>query len=125
MIAITQTGPGTNSAGLGRSFAPKSVLERIPAIYSTEPSEFNDKVLAAKWFCPYSTMRWYAVELDAETGQCFGYVEAAGGSEWGYFWLQEMADARVERFGYELPAIERDVHFEPITFCQLKGAVAA
>jgi hypothetical protein len=125
MIAITQTGPGTSTAGLGVDFAPQAVLAQLPALYSTENVELADKQLIAKWFDPYGSMRLYAAEIDPATGECFGYVSTAHGSEWTYFSLPDLADERIDLFGCVVPRIERDVHFTPTNLATLRRDRAA
>lgn len=100
-------------AGLGKSFAPKCAMSKLPALYATDgDGNVLDKPLLVKWFSPYNGWRWYAAESDGKT--CFGFVDGFEG-EWGYFDLEEMASTKYKG----IPAIERDTHFQPTTLREL------
>ena len=106
------------SAGLGSDFAPAEALAALPALYSTDgQGDLLDKPLLVKWFCPYSNVGpWYAAEHT--DGICFGWV-AGPEPEWGNFDLAEMEAVRL--MAGMLPAIERDVHWEPSTLRQIQA----
>ena len=107
-----------NHSGLRRhKLMTKGLGDTIPAIRSTANVEDNDDVVArAKLFCPYNGWRWYVTEWDRETGLCFGLVEGFE-TEAGYFELTELAEVTV--FG-SVPAIERDLYWEPKTLGEIR-----
>jgi hypothetical protein len=112
-------------AGLGKSFAPKNVLSKLPALYSTDgDGAIEDKPLIAKWFSPYNGWTWYAAECDPETRECFGFI-VGHEQEWGSFNLNELQS--LTGMGGRLPLVERDHYFTPTTLRELKqkGRVAA
>ena len=94
----------------------KDLGKNIPPLGATADVEEDDTIAPAKLFCPYNDWRWYIAEWDAETGECFGLVEGFE-AEVGYFDLTELAEAKV--FG-NVPAIERDLYWEPKTFGEIK-----
>ena len=106
-----------NCSGLrGHPLVTKELGERIPALGSSDNVEDSDDVIAhVKLFSPYSNWTWYVTEWEAETGLCFGLVEGFE-TEWGYFGLAELAEAKV--FG-GVPAIERDLYWEPKTIGEI------
>jgi len=85
-------------------------LERsLPALYSTESIEAENKTILAKFFNPVGAGTWYVVEGDEqEDGDWvfFGLVDLLE-KEWGYFTLSELESVDV---GCGL-GIERDYHF--------------
>ena len=108
-------GAAEPNEGLRRhKLMPAEVRKSMPDLYSTEDVPLEDKVLAAKFFSPYSNWTWYAVEFDGED-TFFGYVEGFE-NEWGNFSLNEIAGATL---GGSLPAVERDTSFRPIKFGDL------
>lgn len=88
---------------------------RLPALYSTE--EEDDPVIQAKFFTPWSSWTWYAVEFDGED-IFFGLVQGLE-EEWGYFSLRELEDAH----GPAGLRIERDIYFEPAPVSVALGQV--
>jgi hypothetical protein len=92
----------------------REIREALPPLSSTDGTPFRDKVLIAKFFCPYNGWRWYATEFDGND-IFFGYVEGSE-KEWGYFSLSELLAATV---GRGVPAVERDLYFRPIRFADL------
>lgn len=107
---------------------------RLPPLYAQE--DVQDPVVYAKFFTPDSAWTWYATEgshinrqgtameywdpersslEDAVDFLFFGYVIGQE-REWGYFSLSELESARGP---LGLP-IERDLHFEPKPFSELK-----
>lgn len=87
----------------------------IPLLYATENIALDDKVLQIKYFTPDSSWTWYVVEYDPNERLCFGYIKGLE-SEWGYFSLSELENVK-GLFGL---SIERDLHFNPIKFKDLK-----
>ena len=114
----TTTWQDPNSGPRRHKLMTKELGDTIPAIRSTANVENSDDVLArAKLFCPYNGWRWYVTEWDPQTGECFGLVEWFE-TEWGYFDLTELAEVTV--LG-GVPAIERDLYWEPTTIGEIKG----
>ncbi len=100
----------------GHPLVTKELGEKIPALRTNETVEDSDDVIAqVKLFSPYSDWTWYITEWEAETGLCYGLVEGFE-TEWGYFGLAELAEAKV--FG-GVPAIERDLYWEPKTIGEI------
>ena len=75
----------------------------------------EDNMLQVKFFTPWSNWTWYGVEYNPEEKLFFGYVKGLE-KEWGYFSLQELESIKGP-FGLK---IERDLHFTPIKFKELK-----
>lgn len=88
----------------------KALRTALPALYATEKTRAEDKVLVVKFFNPCGAGTWYAAEFDGED-TFFGLVTGLGHPEWGYFSLSELASIRL-RFGLR---IERDIHWNPKT----------
>lgn len=95
----------------------KEIERKMPELYSTEEIPTDDKILAVKFFAPWSNWTWYAVEFDAVDGVFFGYVEGHCG-EWGAFSLAELESVRGP-FGLK---VERDRHWNPVKFSELNRA---
>lgn len=86
----------------------KSILNKIPALYSGESIPLDEKICHVKFFHPMCQMTWFATEFDPESGIFFGWVENGQLSEWGNFSLQEMQDLKVRGL-----RMERDMYFPP------------
>lgn len=87
----------------------KENKRNLPALYSTENVPEGDKKVAVKFFCPWSSWTWYAVEgEEQEDGDWlfFGLVDGHE-KEWGYFVLSELESLR----GPWGLRIERDRHY--------------
>lgn len=86
----------------------KTVAKTIPPLYSQE-SKGQDAIVKVKFFL--GSWRWYATEMNPETGLCFGKVvsDMCPDGELGYFDLMELASTKV-RPGI---AVERDKWFKP------------
>jgi len=84
----------------------KELLKQFPEIGATEKTPAEEKVVVAKFFQPWGSWTWYAVEYDGED-QFFGLVDGFE-LEWGYFSLKELQS--ITAFGGAL-GIERDLHF--------------
>lgn len=82
--------------------------------------EVKDPLVIAKFFNPTGAGTWYATEYDPVERVFFGYVSIFNdyNDEWGYFSLDELENYR-SQFGL---GIERDLHFEPIHFSQLRSS---
>ena len=106
-----------HSGKRGHHLMTEKLAETIPALYANENEADYDAVLVhAKLFSPYSNWTWYVTEMDPATGTCFGLVEGLE-KEMGYFDLTELAETTV--FG-EVPAVERDLYWEPKTLGEIK-----
>ena len=95
---------------------PKEIRAALPPLDSTDGGRFDDRLLVAKFFCPYNGWRWYAVEFDG-SDIFFGYVEGFE-KEWGYFSFRELSETAIKG---GVPAIERDLFFQPTSFRHLKN----
>ena len=102
----------------GHKLMTRELGETIPALGTNDDIQDYDDVFApAKLFSPYSGWTWYITEWDPETGLCFGLVKGLE-TELGYFDLTELAGATV--LG-NVPAVERDLYWEPATIGEIKG----
>ena len=111
-------GPKEPQEGLRRhKLMPAEIRGKIPKLDTTEEVPTDEKVLAVKFFSPYSDWTWYGVEFDGED-MFFGYVEGFE-KEWGYFSLDELAKTQL---GGMVPAVERDTSFRPTKFGDLNKA---
>lgn len=113
----TMTTPVTDRLR-GHSFLPDAAtLATIPAIYGTEDTPCAEKIVHLHYFV--GACDWYVVELDAETGEAFGYANLGDdqNAEWGYISLAELSTISVPAFRFgdatvRLP-VERDLHWTP------------
>jgi hypothetical protein len=91
---------------------PHALLSDIPDLYETENS--LDPICHVKLFIANWT--WYIIEFSKEDAStCFGYVQGME-SELGYFSLEELESTH----GPLGLAIERDFHFTPTPFSEVK-----
>lgn len=96
------------------------IMAALPALYSTKEIALNDKIIQVKYFL--MNMTWYAVEAETrEDGDIlfFGYVKNESNpdfSEWGYFTLRQLKEVVVSG----VFKVERDLHFDPKTFAEVK-----
>jgi hypothetical protein len=93
----------------------KADAKRLPALYAQD-GKGKDAVVYVKWFCITADMRWYATEYDG-VDTFFGLVQNGDITELGYWTLSELASVRA--YGGRIPAIERDMYFEPTTLGEL------
>lgn len=93
----------------------KELIKQIPPTYSQEETE--DPICWAKLFTPWSYWTWYVIEFDPEENLCFGYVQGHE-AELGYFDLDELEEIK----GPLGLKIERDRHFTPTKFSEVKKA---
>lgn len=87
----------------------KEIEKKLPKIYETDGIPVEEKTVIVKFFCPWSSWTWYAVEgnkLENGDWEFFGLVEGFE-KEWGYFNLSELESIR----GVAGLRIERDRHF--------------
>lgn len=89
----------------------KEVLERLPALGTTDNLSLDDHVLQVKFFDPYGSWSWFAVEYDPQQKLFFGWVNGFE-KEWGYFSLEELESLTFAG----MPRIERDLYFAPIKY---------
>jgi hypothetical protein len=103
----------------------QEIRKSIPALYATEQIPENEKKIAVKFFTPWASWTWYAVEggpvYDDESSQevdfeFFGLVDGDF-KEWGYFTLNQLQEVKGP-FGL---AIERDMYFDNQTIGKVKG----
>ena len=95
----------------------RELEKRIPPLGATDSvTNLDDLVVPVKLFSPYSGWTWYIVELDPETGTCFGLVEGLE-TEAGYFDLVTLAEATCGN----APAAERDLHWMPTTIGNIRS----
>jgi Protein of unknown function (DUF2958) len=93
----------------------KEIEAKLPAMYSTEKTPTDEKVLIVKYFTPWSSWSWYGAEYDPVNREFFGYVRGLD-NEWGYFSLNEL-ESITGPMGLK---IERDLYFKPTKFGDLK-----
>ena len=93
----------------------KEILKKLPKLYATEDVAPADKVAVVKFFTPWTSWTWYAVEFDGED-QFFGFVDGQE-KEWGYFSLAELESIKGP-FGLK---IERDLHFDQRAVGSISG----
>ena len=91
----------------------KENRQSLPALYATE--EEKDPTVCVKFFSPWLGWTWYATEFDGKN-VFFGLVEGFE-TEWGYFSLSELDSLRGP---CGVPAVERDMHFDPVPVSRLK-----
>lgn len=101
----------------GHQFVTTEMLETIPDLYETEDTPLADKIVYAHFFSARGD--WYITELDKEEGLAFGHCDLGMGfPEWGYVSLKELEEVRSPMFP-SMPAVERDIHYEPKTAREL------
>ena len=82
----------------------KELRQQFPKLYEGEEIPTDEKVVIAKFFTPWTSWTWYAVEFDGED-LFFGLVDGQE-KEWGYFSLKELesvtgpAGLKIERDRY-------------------------
>ncbi len=96
----------------------EDIAKALPPLYSTDETPAADKTVVCKFFQPWGAWTWYVVEGNREPDgdwTFLGYVEGHD-SEWGLFTLYELEHIR----GPGGLRIERDIHFEPKPFKEIK-----
>ena len=99
----------------------KAIENKMPKLYSTD-GQGDKAIIQAKLFTPDSSFTWYILEMDQDSGDCFGMVTSNlnyNELEYGYFNLNELKDVRGQ-FG--LP-VERDQYFGRKTVGELKEVI--
>jgi hypothetical protein len=103
-------------------YPPKADLAKVPALYATERTPAEDKIIRQHYFAGGSD--WYVAELDPETGEAFGYAKQAAypeGAEWGYVSLPELEQVSAH---HGLVIAERDLDWEPRRFADIEKVTA-
>ena len=83
----------------------KEITAKLPPIGATEKIPSAEKVCVVKYFQPWGSWTWYAVEFDGKD-TFFGLVDGFE-LEWGYFSLSELRSVK----GPLGLTIERDLYF--------------
>ena len=91
------------------------IRKQLPPLYSCEDSP--DPLAQVKFFTPWSSWTWYAVEFDGED-TFFGLVHGHD-TELGYFSLSELSSIQ----GPGGLRIERDHYFSPTPLSQLGSPI--
>ena len=108
----------------------KEIARSIPALYETDETPMDDKVIQCKFFDPMGSWTWYVFEANAITSdgtevplrdavdyediRFFGYVEGLE-NEAGYFTLNELESVGKSR----MLGIERDLYFDRKPFGEI------
>ena len=92
----------------------QEIRNQLPKLYANENLGMDAKALA-RFFTPDGEWTWYASEFDGED-TFFGLVIGFE-AELGYFSLSELESVR----GKMGLLVERDLHFEPTTFNEIKA----
>ena len=87
----------------------KELENKLPKLYETEGQK--DKVVQAKFFSPFSSWTWYAIEYDQEKELFFGVVDGDF-FEFGYFSLSELENNEIERDIYFEPKLLSEIQFQ-------------
>ena len=110
----------------GHALITKELFEKIPKLGHYEnrledgTMSYDEVEVPVKLFSPYTGWTWYVTEWHAETETCFGMVDGWE-RELGSFCINELSNL----FIMEVPAVERDCHWDPKTLGQIKKEVAA
>jgi len=107
--------------GSGKEVSMKLLTKELLAQFEKAGRQENvpDPLVIAKFFNPTGAGTWYATEYYPEEKMFFGYVSIFGdwNDEWGYFTLSELESYK----GQLGLGIERDLHFTPKPFSEIKG----
>lgn len=106
----------------GHSLMSKEAAAMIPPIgtYASKSSEEMKGIEPhAKLFTPMSNWTWYILEMDHETGECYGLVDGLE-MESGYFDLTELSE--VTLLDGLLMGVERDLYWTPETLGSIRKA---
>lgn len=95
---------------------PMDIEGRLPALYSQD-GQGDDAVVHTKFFHPFGSMTWYALEYSPEEQMFYGWVENGDCSEFGPFSLEEIGTTVVRG----LP-LERDKYWRPKTLREVKAS---
>lgn len=96
----------------------KELRAKLPKLYETEKIPVEEKTAIVKFFQPWGSWTWYAVEGQEKNGDFtfFGLVHGFE-KEWGYFSLKEL-ESVTGPWGLK---IERDLYFKPTKIKDLGG----
>ena len=94
----------------------KKILDKLPALNTTEKIPTPEKVAQVKFFCPWNSWTWYAVEYSPEDKLFFGLVYGLE-KEFGYFSLDKLESIQ----GPVGLKIERDLNFKPCRIAKLEA----
>ena len=93
---------------------PESLEKTLPALYATEKTSNEKKIIYAKFFAPNTCWTWFVLEgswsEDHEDYIFFGLVDGFE-KEYGYFSLNELESVGVS--DSLCLRIERDLYFTP------------
>lgn len=76
---------------------PKHILEKIPALYSTENLKSSEVIVRCEILLIGTAWAWYITEIDPKENLAFGWIKSGLGSdcsELGYINLQEIIDLK-------------------------------
>jgi hypothetical protein len=92
----------------------KELEKRFPKLNATENKKPEEIEIIAKFFHPFSSWTWYAIEGEREDDNFifFGFVRGIE-NELGNFSLQELESVKIKGLG-----IERDLHFGKHTLAE-------
>jgi len=90
----------------------QEVKAALPPLYTCE--NFKDPMVQVKFFTPWGSWTWYAMEFDGED-LFFGLVDGQY-TELGYFSLKELQAIR----GPAGLGIERDLYFTPKPLSEIR-----
>ena len=106
-----------NASVRGHKLLTEALARSIPSYRSTADSDDAEELVAhAKLFTPFGSWTWYVIELEAETGKCFGLVFGES-VEFGDFYLQELAEMMAAD---GVAAVERDLYWESATVREVR-----
>lgn len=113
----------------GHAFLPpKAILRRVPLLYDTDSTPAEDKMIWIHYFAAGSD--YWIAELDSVACEAYGYARHAHhpeGAEWGYICLPDLEQISLpgrinDRRVPGLIIIERDMHWTPCKFSEIKEA---
>ena len=97
----------------------------IHKLYGQDKTPTDETIVWVKLFAP-GHWTWFVTEYDPEDNLAFGYVMGFE-NEWGYISIGEMDEMnsswKSSPMGLSRTFVERDLHFKPITFGDLKWSV--
>lgn len=88
-----------------------ALQKKLPPIGSTDGKPASERKIICKFFSIASQQRWYVLEGTQQPSgdwELYTYTTGTGFDEFGYSMLWEIQEAR----WHNIPAIERDKHFE-------------
>lgn len=90
----------------------KKLESKIPALYSTEETSTEEKIIVCKFFSIVGSWTWYVVEGARQENGDFLFYGLVDGieKEWGYFTLKELESVR----WHGIPSVERDLYFNAV-----------